>query len=51
MLNYDDYVKEVWDEESYEVDGMSIGDMPTSIQEAYKESLNRDVGSLHEEYC
>ena len=46
MLNYNDYEKEVWDEESYEVDGI-----PTSIQEAYKESLNRDIGSLHEEYC
>ena len=50
-MNKNMYEKEVWEEENFECDGMSIGDMPTSVREAYYESLNRDVGSLYEEYC
>jgi len=38
-------------EENYEYDGVSIGDMPLEVREAYYESLEREKGSLYEEYC
>lgn len=51
MFNKENYNKEVWEDVNNEVDGVDIGDMPISVREAYYESLNREIGSLHEEYC
>lgn len=45
------YVEETWEDNYEEYDGILPGDLPTSIREAYEESLDRDIGSLHEEYC
>ena len=47
MLDYRFYEEDNYEEK----DGLLPGDLPTSIKEAYEESLNRDKGSLYEEYC